>query len=219
MLLRAKNTNVFETGLDDDLIEVSRQGKLAMGSSEAKDYFRKICNSLAQAKISKYDISSVNEGEIHVNCKFTIECGGADVKKSIRLLNNGAWVATLPKVIIKLEKDAATLAIVTKIAEEAARITRRSHYEENGEFKPIEERVMTQIKDALKDDLNSANERLINQIQTYFDSPDFRTEASKSFEDAIREQVHDALGEFLHVSPEAMHRFVDEIYCKKIHES
>jgi hypothetical protein len=107
------------------------------------------------------------------------------------------------------------------IAEEARRVTGQAtwDYTKDGNPIPHEDIVLRQVREVIKLDVRDTNMRLVQEIWDLLEQDDVNREALIAFEDVMRDRVHNALEEFEKLPPETMHKFIDEMYCKKIHDA
>ena len=154
--------------------------------------------------------------------KMTFKFNGQEINRQLVLSINGEWSPKDPQTnVLNLDKDDDTRRISELIATDARTITGKADwgYTKNGEPINPEDMVLKQLREILKPELKAANDRLAVEIENLIRTPDLQDEAQRAYEDFMREKVHKALQEFERIGPDALHRFVDEMYCKKIHDS
>jgi hypothetical protein len=214
--------NVFDATIGDGKIVASRKGQLAMASPEVLRYFTRIKEELWRAKIAGYEISAADRSrDVNVSVKMHVEFNGKGYTQKLQLSTAGDYKPQAPHDPIDIAKDPESKKLSHRIAEESRRITGQANwaYTKSGNPIPPEDVVLGQMKTMLKTEIKDANTRLTNEMKILLTSESFRLEAQREYEDVVRDRVHEALEDFSKVSPETMHKFVDELYCKKIHDS
>ena len=220
--------NTIECTVGDGQITGKRPGAVAMASPAARAYFVKIRQQLALSSFDKFELSagqrqlSTGDHACVVSMKMTFKFNGQEINRQLVLSINGEWSPKDPQTnVLNLDKDDDTRRISELIATDARTITGKADwgYTKNGEPINPEDMVLKQLREILKPELKAANDRLAVEIENLIRTPDLQDEAQRAYEDFMREKVHKALQEFERIGPDALHRFVDEMYCKKIHDS
>jgi len=215
MLLKTHNINVFEAELGDEQIQPIRTGGLALASPECQKFIQKMKSDLSSVKISGYSMHGSSKG---ISCKFDFLFRGNLIEEKVRLIDDdGEWFPQVPKSkIIQLDEDEEWLEITFELS---MNMRLRDQFDAKGNHISAEDILFEKIKAAFQEELDQANQRLAYEIIQSYSLDSFKSEAFQAFEDKIREKIHKALGPFEKCGPEMLHRFVDEIFCKKIHES
>jgi hypothetical protein len=225
MSLIAHVKNVFDATIGDGKIRGSRPGAVALASApHAVAYFAKMKDELAQAKLQDPEVAvSDRSTSVIVSAKLAVLCNGNEYKQTLSVLRNGKWDPKSPsEQIIDIGKDKETQKICVEIAAKAFEITGQKNWgytQKNGNPIPPEDMVLKQVREILKPEVSAANNRLVVEIKNLFNDAMFQRDARRLYEDVIRDRVFKALEDYEGVGPEALHRFVDEMYCKKIHDS
>jgi hypothetical protein len=216
--------NVFDATIGDGKVRGAKRGAVALASPSAQAYFAKIKDELIQAKLQEHEITVGDRATfVNVTVKLRVEFNGQDYRQNLHLSKDGKWNPKSPSdSIIDIGKDKQTKRICLEIAEKAFEISGARDWgytSKNGNPIPPEDMVLKQVREILKPEIAAVNNRLVVEINSLYLQPDFQTEARRAYEDVIRDRVFKVLEDYEGVGPEAMHRFVDEMYCKKIHDS
>ena len=222
--------NVFDVTIGDGKIKESRKGVLgaqaavAAAVPETQAYFDKMRDKLLHAKLQEHEITVKDRSNsVLVSVKLRITFNTQEYKQTLDVLRDGKWEPADPnKHVIDLFKDVETRKMCLGIAEKAFELSGRRDWgytAKNGNPIPPEDMVIHQVREILKPEISAANNRLVVDVNSLLLREDIQKECRTAYEDVIRDRVHKVLADFSGVGPEALHRFVDELYCKKIHDS
>ena len=216
MFLRTSNTNVSETGLGEGVV-VPREDRVL--AANARPAVLALRESLRASKVSRAVMGHRKDGQsITVHAKFSVELGDEEVKFSVHVMKDGAWAPGSFPSILKLSKVAAAEKLVREVANAALRFSGLKPASMS-DFGSPEDRVRQFLSAALHDDLESAESRLRNESLNILQSPAARSDARSCWEGAVRHMVHKALQGMEGLPPELLHRLVDELYAKEIHDA
>jgi hypothetical protein len=236
-------TNVFEAGIGEDAVPASRRGERLFRDSRVLKLIQKKRDQLASVHISgHYFEAERKSGDITVEARFELEPKFKIVDKDMKPIDRVCGVTVVRKgefstwvldcrrasVIIDLADDheiiemADTLHYVAdQIAQTGPSIFNSKTFvgkDEDG--KPdIHNQIINRLVQLLKQDVDDANRRLGKRINSIARTEEFKEAALKCYYDEIREKVHGALKKFVDIDPEIIHRFVDELYAKQVHDS
>lgn len=216
--------NVYEVSIGDGKVQKSRRGQLALVSPAAKEHFAKMRVELWQSKLDRHEfvakeVVTQKSSVVGVSVTFHILFNGQDYEQQVKLSSDGRWEPKAPHHPIDLEKDDATRGLCIEIADNVQGIMEwTDKIDKRGEEISPEKLVLRQIKTVLQADIKAANDKLLNEMVQLMMTEDFRGAAHGAYEDFVRDQVHEALELYMKVGPDALHRFVDELFCKKIHD-
>jgi hypothetical protein len=225
---KSYDKNTVECTVGDGQVVASRKGGVAMASPAARAYFVKMRQQLAMSTLDKFELFatqrqlSTGDHACVVSMKMTFKFNGQEILRNLMLSIDGEWNPKDSRTdVLNLEKDDDTRIISELIATDARTISGKADwgYTKNGDPINPEDMVLRQIREILKPELKKANDRLAVEVDNLIATPDLVDEARRTYEDFMRDKVHKALQAFEKIGPDALHRFVDEMYCKKIHDS
>jgi len=239
---RREPVNVFEGSLGEDVVQASRRGEMLLSAPEVVRLLNRKRQELASARVTGHSFTSGGKGRetvvtAHVGISFPASPVGKDgqpqpAEVKVTVFKDGAFLPrTAPPsarrgsaVILARDRDMYNLA--AKLAVQAAELAMTGPTvfttpgkRESPTDDELRTRVMDRLSALLRTDLQAAHDRVEAGIDALVQDPSFRDEAESAYCDALREQVHRALEKFDGVRPDLMHRFVDEMYCRKIHDS
>lgn len=208
---------MFEAGIGDGLIRGVRRGQVALASPNAQLYFTKIRSALKSAKLIRHEITASNTDEL-VQVRFFYSFNKQEILVEIGILTPEDICPGVIRAPIEISEDLPTEFICEAIAQKAREIGNVWKRDINGDPIPVEDVVLEQIRDILAPEIETANRRLVKQTNALMRSEDFRLEIQKACEDSVRDAIHGMLEPYMKLGPDALHRFVDELYCKAIHD-
>ncbi len=212
--------NVYELSIGDEKVLESRKGQLVFASPAAKQYFAKMKVELGQSQLKRHEFSAraldLKNGKwsVGVSVKVYVSFNGQEYEQQIRLSTDEKWEPHAPHAPIDLAKDETTKSICIEISEVVCQNISAFWKQDSDP----EEMVLKQVKETLYSDIKAANDRVMNDIVQLIMTDDLKNTAHLVYEDFVRQKVHAAINKYSGIGPEALHRFVDELYCKKVHD-
>lgn len=217
MFSKSSRTNVSEIGIGEGVV-VPREDRAI--ASKARPLIEAFTKDLRAARVTGVTMGHRKDGQsISVHAKFFAEVGEEEVGFQVHLMKDGVWAPGSFPAILKLSKLQAVSAIVKEVAAVALKYSglKPAHVDDAG--KTPEDRVTEHLRSALRLDLGEAEGRLTGEARALLAAPSAEHEARKCWEDAVRRIVHKALEGMDSIPPELLHRLVDELYAKGIHDS
>jgi len=225
MFLKSSNANVIEIGLGEGVV-IPREDRLLV--KEAKPMVEALRTSILQSKLSGFTMGHKKSGKsITVHAKFTVAFGNDQVNFSVHVMKDGIWAPGSIPSVLKVSKIEAAENLVKTVAaaafkfsrlSELVRLLKPSSMNEWIQQSP-EDRVRKYLFEALYDDIEFAESRLRTEVLEVLRTSSARSEALSCWEGAVRNIVHKALKEMDGLPPEFLHRLVDEMYLKEIHNA
>ena len=218
MFLKSSNANVIEIGLGEGVV-IPREDRLLV--KEAKPMVEALRTSILQSKLSGFTMGHKKSGKsITVHAKFTVAFGNDQVNFSVHVMKDGIWApGSIPSVLKNLNAAAAT--VFTRFSAASIFETSRLKPSSMNEWiqQSPEDRVRKYLFEALYDDIEFAESRLRTEVLSVLQTSSAQSEALSCWEGAVRNIVHKALKEMNGLPPEFLHRLVDEMYVKEIHDA
>jgi len=217
MFSRTSTTNLSEIGLGDGLVVPKEDRVIA---AHAKPMVAALRESIRSSKVSGVVMGHRKDGSsISVQAKFTVDVGDEMLKFSVHVMKDGAWSPGSLPAILKMSKIQAAARISKEVASIALKYSGLKPLSLNEDFASPDDRVRGFLEASLADDIALAESRLRAEASAVIESPSSRTDARNCWENAVRHIVHKALEGLEGLPPELLHRLVDELYAKEIHES
>lgn len=203
-----------------------------IGLSDPEDPLRDYAADLERLR---HDIAHASLGDpsVHLNqngssyslhLKFPVSFGEDQTSFQIHVMKDGEWHVGSMKAVILLTSIPA-IGRLCNLALNAS-VPNYSHVSLEGQ-KRFQEELMKRAVSSLKErlyrelgkDVSEANARLVASVRSALSNPSLRESVVRVWEDAVRTDVQKALVGIKNVSPELMHRLIDEIYAAEVHES
>ena len=175
---------------------------------------------ISESRVAGVTMGHRKDGpSISVHAKFTVEVGEDSVGFQVHVMKDGIWGPGSFPSILKLTKLKSVDGIVRDVVSVALQYSGLTPARTDDAGKTPEDKVREHLRAALHADLVKSEDRLRAEAVALLSGPSAKHEAMRCWEDAVRRIVHKALEGMDAIPPDLLHRLVDELYAKGIHDS
>ena len=213
------DTNVFEAEIGDEVIKPGRTGMLLIPDPKFATFIRDKKHRLSTLNVDGYSwhVEGKND-KTSVYARFKIaSIESSDIKTVANLIiRGGEFVHFNPPQVYDPDADEDIIHVAGQILGKVSEDPENDYISIFRVSRPPIEIIRDRVKESLEDAFTQTNVRLINQICDIKADPDFNCQARENYHIAIRSQLEKAVRKLPGISPQDLHRMLDEIYCNEI---
>lgn len=219
--MHKNNTNVYEIGVEEGHVTSREERAIQIHAIPLVENFKRTLKESRVISLESF-VMEVTTLSWMVLAVFIVKVGSDEVKIFAPVMRNGSWESHWESKLFSFKLNLNQFKLVHEIIRKIVPTLQgslKSKYAEPENILSI--KIVEHLRLALQPELFEAETRFEDEITLILENASVKTEANLFWENEVRKHVHGVLeGKGIELyPPDLVHRLIDEIYVKHIHES